>query len=808
MKISYKWLSEYLPVTVEPERLSKILTSVGLEVESLEKFEEVKGGLKGLVIGEVLSTEKHPNADKLTLTKVNIGNGEPLSIVCGAPNVAAGQKVIVATVGTTIYPVTGEPITMKVARIRGAESHGMICAEDEIGLGTSHAGIIVLPDDVKTGTPVADYFKPYEDWIFEIGLTPNRMEAMSHWGVARDVCAYLSHHDKKDFKPKLPGSNGFKVDHTSLTIQVKVENPEACPRYSGISISHITVKESPKWLQQKLKAIGLRPINNIVDITNFIQHETGQPLHAFDADKINGKKIIVKNLQEGTKFITLDEKERKLSAEDLMICDAKEGICIAGVFGGLHSGVSPATKNIFLESACFNAVSIRKTSFRHGLRTDAATRFEKGTDISATVNVLKRAAMMIKEICGGEISSDLVDVYNWPEEKLQVTLKYQYLKKLSGRNYHPDAVKDILLSLGFEIVKEGIDELRVAVPYHKPDISLPADIVEEILRIDGLDNIEIPTAITITPSVEENYAKETWKEKISNYLVGLGFQEMLNNSITNAVYFSEAELEQMVKMKNSLSSELNVLRNSLLETALATVAHNLNHKNNSLKLFEFGKAYSSSGPGQYSESEHLCILLSGEVKEASWKQKAVTADFYYLKGAVEAVLQMMGIKPDTIESLPVPKLNDHIVFKLNGKIIAGAGEVNKQVLARFDIKQPVFFAGLNWEHLSLLASQKKNVVKEIPRYPAVHRDVAMVVPKELHYQEVEKLVQNIRLKKLQEVKLFDIFESEKLGAGKKSMALSFTFRDEEKTLTDKEIDGWMNTIMESLEKELKAEIRK
>src|SRR5262245_54401757 len=402
MKISYKWLSDYLPITVEPERLSKILTSVGLEVEALEKFDEVKGGLKGLVIGEVINTEKHPNADKLTLTKVNIGSGDPLSIVCGAPNVAAGQKVIVAPVGTTIYPTTGDPLTMKIAKIRGSESHGMICAEDEIGLGTSHAGIMVLPASVKVGTTAADYFKPYTDWVYEIGLTPNRMDAMSHWGVARDVCAYLSHHDKKGLRAKLPDTIAFKVDNSSLTIGVKVENAKACPRYSGFSIANIKIGASPKWLQEKIRSIGLRPISNIVDITNYIQHETGQPLHAFDADAIAGKKIIVKNLPEGTRFVTLDEKERKLSSEDLMICNEKEGMCIAGVFGGLHSGVTEKTRHIFLESACFDPVITRKTSFRHGLRTDAASRFEKGTDISATVNVLKRAATLIKEICGGE----------------------------------------------------------------------------------------------------------------------------------------------------------------------------------------------------------------------------------------------------------------------------------------------------------------------------------------------------------------------------------------------------------------------
>jgi phenylalanyl-tRNA synthetase beta chain len=808
MTISYKWLSEYLPVTVDPERLSRILTSIGLEVESMDNYEEVKGGLKGLVIGEVLTTEKHPNADKLTLTTVNVGGAEPLQIVCGAPNVAAGQKVVVAPVGTTIYPSTGEPLTMKVAKIRSVESYGMICAEDEIGLGTSHAGIMVLPADVKVGKSAVDYFQPYEDIIYEIGLTPNRMDAMSHWGVARDVCAYLNHHDKKDYKPKLPNGNGFKTDNTSLAIDVKVENETACPRYSGISIANVTIGESPKWLQQKLKAIGLRPINNIVDITNFIQHETGQPLHAFDADKIAGKKVIIKNLPEGTPFITLDEKERKLSAEDLMICDEKEGICIAGVFGGLHSGVTATTKNIFLESACFDGITLRKTSFRHALRTDAASRYEKGTDISNTVNVLKRAASLIKEIAGGELASDIVDIYPNKKAKTEVAIKWQFIKKLSGKNYHPDAVKNILNSLGFEILKEGIDELRVAVPYHKPDISLSADLVEEIVRIDGLDNIDIPTAITITPAVEENYAKEVYREKTANYLVGLGFNEMMTNSITNAAYYSEEELANMVKMLNSLSAELNILRNSLFETSLEVVAHNLNHKNNSLRLFEFGKAYSTSGPGEYSETEKLCIVISGNNIENNWKQKSTAIDFYALKGSVIAILKLLGINRYATETLSVPKLDNHLVFKLNGEIIAGAGEVSKKMLDKFGIKQPVFFAGFNWELLSELATKQSSAIKAISKFPAVQRDLAMIVPKQLQYEEVEKTVQKIKPGTLQEIRLFDIFESEKLGAGKKSMAINFTFSDEEKTLTDKEIDGWMSRIMTTLEKDLQAEIRK
>ncbi len=808
MTISYKWLSEYLPVTLEPERLARILTSIGLEVESFEKYEEIKGGLKGLLIGEVLTTEKHPNADKLTLTKVSVGKKEILQIVCGAPNVAAGQKVIVATVGTTIYPISGEPLTMKVARIRNVESHGMICAEDEIGIGTSHNGIIVLDEFAKVGTTASDLYQPGEDWIYEIGITPNRMDAMSHMGVAKDVCAYLSHHDNKEIKPKLPFANGFKADNQSLKIDVVIENKEACQRYSGISISGVTIKESPKWLQQKLKVIGLRPINNIVDITNFIQHETGQPLHAFDATEIKGGKVIVKNLAEGTKFITLDEKVRKLSKDDLMICDAEGGMCIAGVFGGLHSGVTEKTKTIFLESAWFNPVDIRKTSFRHGLRTDAATRFEKNIDISNTVNVLKRAALMIKELGGGQISSDIIDVYPLPAQRTEVSLKYHFLKKLSGKNYHPDSVKNILSGLGFEIIKDGIDEIRVAVPFSKPDISLPADLVEEILRIDGLDNIDIPTAITITPSVEENYFFHALKEKAANFLVGAGYSEMMTNSITNAAYFTEDELKHMVKMMNSLSTELNILRPSLLETSLESVARNLNHKNNDLKLFEFGKSYLCKEPGIYEETEELCMVISGQTSEESWNKKSKKADFYYLKGALVSVLNLLGLKSPDMETLSVPKLENYIVYKSNGKIVAGAGAVRQHILLKFGIKQPVYFASVNWTALLKLITGNNSAIKELPRFPAMQRDISMLIPKKLPYAEVEKSVYKLKLEKLQEVKLFDIFESEKLGPEKKSIAVNFTFLDKEKTLTDKEIDGWMKSIMNTLEKELGAEIRK
>ncbi len=591
-------------------------------------------------------------------------------------------------------------------------------------------------------------------------------------------------------------------------IDVTVEDISACPRYSGISISDIEIKESPKWLQQKLRAIGQRPINNIVDITNFIQHETGQPLHAFDADTLTGKKIIVKKLPEGTKFTTLDEKERKLSADDLMICDGKEGICIAGVFGGLHSGVTEKTKNIFLESACFDAVNIRRTSFRHGLRTDAATRFEKGTDISATVSVLKRAASLIKEICGGKISSDIIDIYPKPREKKQVVLKYHYLKKLSGRNYHPDAVKNILAGLGFEIIKDGIDDISVAVPFHKTDINLPADIVEEILRIDGLDNIQIPESITISPSVETNHFEETAKEKIANYLVGLGFHEIMTNSITNSSYFTKEELSPSVKMINNLSAELNVMRPSMLETGLEAIAYNLNRKNNDLKFFEFGKIYHFLEDGKYWEPEKLCLYITGKLNEQNWKTEESKTDFYYIKGVAEKIFHNIGLDSLRAETIQDDRFETGMIFEFMEVAVAHFGIVKNNTLKKFDIKQPVMFAELDWDYMTKMASKSKPAFQEIPRFPSVHRDLAIIVDRKVPYSKVEQTVQKLRLEKLLAVKLFDIFESDKIGAGKKSLAISFTFLDEEKTLTDKEIDEWMNKIMTALEKDLSAEIRK
>ncbi len=807
MTISYKWLHEYLPVAVEPERLSRILTSIGLEVESMEAYEEVKGGLKGLVIGEVLTCEKHPDADKLSVTTVNVGGTEPLQIVCGAPNVAAGQKVVVATIGTTIYPAIGEPMTMKKAKIRGVESQGMICAEDEVGLGASHAGILILKEDARVSMEAADYFQLYTDWIIEIGLTPNHMDAMSHIGVARDVIAYLNFHDKKNYTLKSPFTNGFKVDNKSLPITIKVENKDACQRYAGVSISNVTVKESPIWLKQRLKAIGVRPINNIVDITNYILHETGQPLHAFDADAITGKEVIVKNLAEGTPFLTLDEKERKLSADDLMICNAEEPMCIAGVFGGTKSGVKETTKNIFLESAWFNPITTRKTSFRHNLRTDAATRFEKGVDISNAVNVLKRASLLIKELGSGEIASDVVDVYPTPKHKTEIPLKFHYLKKISGKNYHPDTVKKIFESLNFELVKESIDEIWVAAPFSKPDMELPADLAEEVMRIDGLDNVEIPTSITISPSTEADQTSFSYKEKISNILAGQGFNEIFTNSIANSAWYSEEVLSTTVKMLNNLSAELNVMRPSMLETGLQCVSFNLNRKNNNLRLFEFGKTYTTSDIGKYFETDHLAIYTTGST-EASWKQKASATDVYFLKSVVNSILQYAGLSAETEIAEAEKGFSGLIDYKVKKQVIAKIGIVDAAQLKQFDIKQPVYFADINWNILTQLASKAKLEYKEIPRFPAVERDLAIVIEKSISYAEVEKTISNARVGRLKAVSLFDVFESEKIGAGKKSMALNFIFQDDEKTLVDKETEKMMDTLIQALEKQLSAEIRK
>ena len=809
MTISYNWLSEYLPWSIEPEKLSKILTSIGLEVESLTFYENVKGGLAGLTVGEVLTASQHPNADKLKITTVNIGAEAPLQIVCGASNVAVGQKVIVATIGTTIYPSSGDPLTMRVAKIRGEESFGMICAEDEIGLGNSHDGIMVLAADTVVGTPAATLFEPYQDWVYEIGLTPNRMDAMSHYGVAKDVCAYLTHHEK-EAKPVAPFPSSFNPDQNNKTISVSIENETACKRYAGIELTGVTVSDSPNWLKNRLTAIGVRPINNIVDVTNYILHETGQPLHAFDAAAIMGCKVVVKNVTAGTSFTTLDTKERKLQDSDLLICNATDPMCIAGVFGGAASGVQAGTTSIFLESAWFHPTTIRKTSLHHGLRTDAATRFEKGVDIASTVQVLKRAALLIKEVAGGTISSEITDIYPLVTPKTEVAVKYHYIKKLSGKNYHPEAVKKILTALGFEVIQEGIDELRVAVPYSKPDISIPADLVEEILRIDGLDNIEIPTTITISPAVEVASAKEVIKEKTTQFLVGKGFVEIFTNSITNSQYFTPAVLETAVKMMNNLSADLDVLRPSMLETGLETIAYNCNRRNHNLRLFEFGKTYATTGSGQYSEKEHLCIYLSGLDTEEGWRVKSKEQDLLMAKGILQAVATLTGLPPISwsLDDTAKDAASTCVAATVGSIKIATLLEVSPKKRQQFDIKQGVVFVDIDVAALVTAAEKQKIVYTEVSKFPAVQRDLALVVDRAVTYAAIELAVGTVKLPKLKGIRLFDVFESDKLGVNKKSMALSFTFVDEEKTLTDTETDSMVSKLIGAFEKELGAEIRK
>lgn len=807
MTISYNWLSEYLPERIEPEKLSMILTSIGLEVESMETFEEIKGGLEGLIVGEVITCEKHPDADKLKVTTVSTGSANLLNIVCGAANVATGQKVIVAPVGATIYPVKGEPIRLKKAKIRGVESEGMICAEDEIGMGNSHDGIFVLPADTVPGTKVSEIFKPYADHIYEIGLTPNRMDAMSHLGVAKDVCAWLAYHDKKEVAVKSPYPENFSPDSTTQPIAVIIENSIDCRRYSGVSISNITVSDSPAWLQQKLKSIGLNPINNIVDITNFILHETGQPLHAFDANKIKGNKIIVKNTEEGTLFKTLDDKERKLFATDLMICNASEPMCIAGVYGGMNSGVTSETKSIFLESAWFNPTAIRKTSLKHGLKTDAASRFEKGTDISNTVNTLKRAALLIKEIAGGAIEGDIVDQYPNPLQKAKVILRKDYLKKLSGKSYDSGDIKNILSNLGFGIINENDGELQAEVPFNKPDISLPADIVEEIMRIDGLDNVEIPSTISISPAVEKDQQQFRRKEKLADYLTGLGFYEIFTNSISNSNFYEEKILNSAVKMINSLSAELDIMRPEMMHGGLQVISHNINRKNTDLRFFEFGKTYAVSQEKKYLETNHLALYVLGNTNEQSWKSKPVKTDFYYLKGAVERLLELSAIKNVSFDSLQKDHFKNAALIKSGKQVLGYLGELSEKALKRFDIKYPVFFADINWD--DLLAIKNKEIeYREISKFPAVTRDLALVVDKNVSYSQIEGIALAKKIQELKSVQLFDVFESDKLGTSKKSMAVSFVFLDETKTLTDKEIDMFMQKIISSYEESVGAEIRK
>lgn len=804
MKISYNWLKEYLPADEafspyvnDINKISDILTSVGLEVEAIEPYESIPGSLAGLIVAEVKTCEKHPDADKLKVTTVFTGN-ETLQVVCGAPNVAAGQKVILATPGTRLYPVEGEPFTIKKSKIRGVESNGMICAKDEIGIGHSHEGIIVLPEDTTVGKAASDVFSVYSDHLIEIGLTPNRMDAQSHLGVAKDVCAWLAHHLGKEAVVASPLGAPFSVDDHSLEIEVEVKNPELAPRYSGLTITGIQIGPSPDWIQNKLRTIGLKPINNVVDITNFILHTTGQPLHAFDADKIKDKKVIVETLKTGTPFTSLDDKVRKLDAEDIMICDGEDTpMCIAGVFGGKDSGVTENTKNVFLESAIFNRINIRKSIIRHDLRTDAASRFEKGVDITKTVEVLKYAANLIKDICGGKISSEIKDIYKKPEERI-VQLKFDYLKKLSGRAFKTEEVKGILTHLGFIITASDDQSLTIKVPESNPDISLPADIVEEILRISGLDNIPIPRQVKMAPGSHSQAEADSFRARVSSWLTGNGFSEIFTNSITNDKYYQDTS--DAVRILNSLSEELTILRKTMLPTGLETVEYNLNRQNKDLLLFEFGKTYGTDN-GHYTERNHLAIYCTGQFRKKTWNTAAENTNLYFTKGIAHALFRLAGISTTEKDE------NGKISFLHNEKAIAFAETVSTKTLQQFSVKQPVYYLNINWDALQKAALRIKTVYQPVSKFPVVTRDLSMVLDKHIRYDEIRHAISSLKIKKLTDMQMFDLYESDKLGKEKKSFALSFSFSDSQKTLTDKDTDRMMQQITGVLEEKFKAEIR-
>jgi len=806
MKISYNWLRQFIQTDKNPEEISHILTNTGLEVESLERVQTVAGGLEGLIIGYVKVCIQHPNADRLRLTKVDIGTGEDLQIVCGAPNIAAGQKVVVAAVGTTVYPTFGEPFKINASKIRGEVSEGMICASDEIGLGESHDGIMVLDQDAIIGTKAKDYFKVEDDHQFEIGLTPNRADAASHLGVARDLAAYLK------TGIVLPDITSFIVDNHDLAIPVIVENEIACPRYSAVTISGIQVKESPDWLKNRLKTIGIRPINNVVDITNYVLHELGQPLHAFDVDAIKGGKVIVKNCVDGTTFTTLDGVQRKLSGDDLMICDTESPMCIAGIFGGASSGVKDTTKNIFLESAYFNAVSVRKTSKRYGLKTDASFRFERGTDPEMTVIALKRAALLIREIAGGKISSQISDFYPLPVNPFNIALSYKNTDRLIGKAMPRTEIKAILTGLGIKIIAEKEEGLQLQVPTYKVDVTREVDVIEEILRIYGYNNIEIPSQIKASLNYSPKPDKEIIQHLISDLLTANGFYEILSNSLTKSAYAENTE--NLVRIQNPLSTDLNCMRQTLLYSGLEAISYNQNHRNSDLKLYEFGKIYHLIGE-KYMEDQCLAVFLTGTKQTEQWNHEHQPISFYNMKAAVEAIIKRLKIHGITIKD----SANKHLAYGLSyckgEKILVELGNLSKPVIKKLGIEKEVYFANFNWD--LVLKSIRNNSItyKEVSKFPSVRRDLSMLVDKSVSFGQLKLIGQGLKQNILKEINVFDVYEGEhsaqkgaKLPHGKKSYALSFIFQDEEKTLTDKQIDGIMQKLIINFEKEAGAEIRK
>ena len=806
MKISYNWLKNYLDFNLVPTDLSEILTNTGLEVEGVELFESVQGGLEGVVIGEIMECTKHPDADKLNVTKVDVGTGELLQIVCGAPNCRVGLKSPIALVGTTLYPSSGDKLQIKKAKIRGVESFGMICADDELGLGASHAGIMELDPNTKVGTPAAEYFKVEKDHTIEIGLTPNRSDAFSHIGVARDLSAALAAVYKIDLPLKKPVVQWPSVSGTLTT--VSVEDSAACARYSGVNISKVKVAESPDWLKNRLKAIGIRAINNVVDITNFVLHEYGQPLHAFDAGKIKGGKVIVKKLPEGTVFKALDGVDRKLSAEDLMICDADGGMCIAGVFGGLESGVTDGTTNIFLESAYFDQISVRKTAARHNLRTDAAMHFEKITDINITVEALKRAASLICEICGGEIVSEIIDVYANPVAGFPVTILLSRINRLAGAEIPAATVKNILSKLEIKITEDKGDVLELLVPTFKADVKREADVLEEILRIYGYNTIPMPKTLRSSLSFSPKVDYTKMENIAANFLTGAGFHEISTNSVSQSAFEKDEELKkQQILLLNSQTAELDSLRTSMIYSGLEVIAYNQNRKNADLRLYEIGKTYHKADKG-FEQKQHLSIFLTGLDEQDNWLEKGAKYNFYHLKSYVDNLLIRFGIHQHTnvvVESSP---FTFAAKLTVEDKTLATFGQVDKSILKAFDIKQDVFYADIDWDYLTERSQHTQIVFHPLPKFPSVRRDLALVVDADLQFAQIEKIAQMEGRKLLKEVSLFDVYKGDKIEQGKKSYAVSFTFLDPEKTLTDQDIDKVMSKLMKKLESELGAVVRK
>ncbi len=820
MNISYKWLKEYVDFSLSPQEVCDALTSEGLEVDSLEEVQSIKGGLKGLYVGEVLTCEMHPNSDHLHVTTVDLGRETPSQIVCGAPNVAAGQKVIVADLGCILYDGDKE-FVIKKSKLRGVESFGMICAEDEIGVGTSHDGIIVLPEDAKVGMPAAEYYHLESDWLIEVDITANRADALSHWGVARDLYAWLK---RNGYETSLhrPDCEGFKVDDETLPIDVEILNNEACKRYACISLTGCSVKESPEWLQNKLRVIGLRPINNIVDITNYIMMAYGQPLHCFDADMVVGKKIVVKTMPNGTPFVTLDGVEHKLSDKDLAICNAEEPMCIAGVFGGKGSGTYDSTVDVVLESAYFHPTWIRKSARRHGLSTDASFRFERGIDPNGIIYALKQAAILCKELAGAKVSMQIKDVYPEPIPNAVVTLKYDYLTQLIGKELPKEVVKGICDSLEMKILSENADGLDLEIPAYRVDVQRPCDVVEDILRVYGYNNIEIPTQLKSSLVIKnEEDVKHKLENLVSEQLVGCGFNEILNNSLTKSAYYNglnHYSEERLVRIYNPLSSDLNVMRETLLFGGLESLEHNIKRKNPNLKFFEFGNVYSYSAEkhnadnpqAAYTEECHLGLWLTGKKVSGSWTHPDEDSSFYELKAYVENILRRIGLNFSSV----VFDTSDNDIFSAGisiktrgGKLLAEIGVLCKKLLKAFDIDSDVYYAELNWAQLMNAISKKVVSFRDISKFPPVSRDLALLVDKATPFVDIEKIAYQSEKKLLKKVELFDVYEGKNLPAGKKSYAVNFILQDEEKTLTDKHIEAVMNKIIANLKRQLGAELR-